>query len=199
MVEQELLVNLDTYLKSGLHIGTKHKTTYMAPFIYKIRPDGLSVLNVQAINKRIELVTKYLSQYQPEEILVVGKRENSWKALNLFTEMTGIQSFAGRYSPGMLTNPELEDFVEIKVLIVADPWPDKDAVRDAVRVGATVVALCDTNNESNYIDIVVPCNNKGRKSLGLFFWILAREYLTQRKVIKNEKEMKYPVDIFIAD
>jgi len=199
MAEQELLVNLDTYLKSGLHIGTKHKTAYMAPFIYKIRPDGLSVLNVQAINKRIEMVTQFLSQYAPEEIMIVGKRENAWKSIRMFSEMTGIKSFPGRYSPGILTNPQLEDFVDIKVLIVADPWPDKDAVRDAVSVGAIVIALCDTNNESNYIDIVVPCNNKGRKSLGLFFWILAREYLKHRKVIKNEKEMKYPVDIFIAD
>ena len=194
MVEQSLLVPLDTYLKSGLHIGTKFRTKYMESFIYKIRPDGLAVLNVQTINIRLDIISKFISKYKPDEIMVVGKRENGWKAIRMFSKMTGIKCYAGRYHPGILTNSKLEDFIEIKVLIVVDPWPDKDAVRDAVSVGATVIALCDTNNESNYIDIVVPCNNKGKKSLGLVFWILAREYLKARETIKNEKEMEYSAE-----
>ncbi len=197
--QQQLLVDLDVYLKSGLHIGTKYKTKYMEPFIYKIRPDGLSVLNIEAIDKRIALVTKFLSRFKPEEILIVGKRENGWAALRLFGDMTGIRCFAGRYSPGMLTNPSLEDFVETKVLLVADPWPDKDAVRDAMSVGVTVIALCDTNNTSNYLDLVIPSNNKGKKSLGLFYWILAREYMKNRGLINDESEMKYKLDAFMAD
>ena len=198
--EQEmLLVPLDTYLKSGFHIGTKFKTAYMAPFIYKIRPDGLSVLNVQLINKRIETACSFISRYNPDEILIVGKRENGWKAIKLFSQLTGIRSYPGRYHPGILTNPQLEDFMETKVLIVTDPWPDKDAVRDAVNVGAAVIALCDTNNESNYIDLVVPCNNKGKKSLGLFFYILAREYLKRRGQIKDDADMKINVEEFMAE
>jgi small subunit ribosomal protein S2 len=98
-----------------------------------------------------------------------------------------------------MTNPQLEDFLEVKVIVVTDPWPDKDAVRDAVNVGAAVVALCDTNNESNYIDLVVPCNNKGKKSLGLFFYILAREYLKNRGTIKDESEMKIPLEEFLKE
>ena len=115
MVEQTLLVPLDLYLKSGLHIGTKFRTKYMEPFIYKIRPDGLAVLNVQSINSRIDLAAKFISKYKPEEIMVVGKRENGWKAIRMFSKMTGIKCYAGRYHPGILTNPQLEDFVEIKV------------------------------------------------------------------------------------
>ncbi len=197
--QENFLVALDVYLKAGLHIGTKFKTTYMDPFVYKVRPDGLSVLNVQAINKRIEVACSFLSQYKPEEILVVGKRENGWRAIRLFSQVTGIRAYAGRYHPGIMTNPQLEDFLEVKVIIVTDPWPDKDAVRDAVNVGAAVIALCDTNNESNYIDLVVPCNNKGKKSLGLFFYILAREYMKNRGLIKDEKEMKIPLDEFLKE
>ena len=63
-------------------------------------------------------------------------------------------------------------------MIIVDPWVDKNALKDAVKVGIPVVALCDTYNESNNIDLVVPCNNKGKKSIGLVFWIFAREYLT---------------------
>ena len=163
MAEQEqsnFLVPLDEYLKVGLHIGTKFRTKYMEPFIYKIRPDGLAVLNVQKINERIEIAAKFLSQYKPEDILIVGRRENGWKAIKLFSQLTGIRAFAGRYPPGILTNTNLDNFIEAKIVLVTDPWPDKNVVRDAVKVGLPVIALCDTNNESNYIDLVVPCNNK---------------------------------------
>ncbi len=195
----EFLVPLEKYLKAGLHIGTKFKTKYMEPFIYKVRSDGLSVLNIQKINERINVATKMVSMYEPQDILVVGKRENSWDAIRMFAEMTGAKSFTKRYKPGVLTNLDLEDFMEIKLLIVADPWPDKNAVKDAFKIGAPVIALCDTNNESNYIDLVVPCNNKGKKSLGMFFFILAREYLKSRGLIKSEKDMKYKLEDFTEE
>lgn len=197
--EQQLLVPLETYLKSGLHIGTKFRTKYMEQFIYKIRPDGLSVLNVQAINQRLVMVAQFLAQFKPEEVLVVGKRENCWRSAQMFSKMTGIRSCAGEYHPGILTNPNLEYFTEIKVLLAVDPWPDKDAIRDAVKVNANVIALCDTNNESNYIDVVLPCNNKGKKSLGLVFYILARGYLLARGMIKDESEMQFKIEDFMAD
>ena len=86
------------------------------------------------------------------------------------------------YNKAILTNPSLEDFTEAKVILVTDPWPDKNAIQDAARIGIPVVALCDTNNEANSIDFVVPCNNKGKKSLGLFFWILARREKSEKKI-----------------
>ncbi|MEK6904342.1 MAG: 30S ribosomal protein S2 [Nanoarchaeota archaeon] len=194
--DQQLLVPLDEYLKAGLHIGTKFKTKYMEPFIYKIRPDGLSVLNVQEINKRIGIAARFLAQYEPKDILVVGRRENSWKAVRAFGTATGIRVFAGRYQPGILTNPNLEIFMEAKMMLVTDPEPEKNAVKDAVNAGMPVVALCDTNNTSNYIDLVVPCNNKGKKSLGLFFYILAKEYLKHKGIIKDDKEFSYKLEDF---
>ena len=179
--EEGFLIPLDEYLKVGLHIGTKYRTKYMAPFIYKTRPDGLVVLNVQEIDKRIRLATNFLVNYNPEDIMVVCRRENGWKAVNLFSKLTGIKVFAGRYPPGILTNPNLKTFIETKLIFVVDPWADKNVIKDAIKIGIPVIALCDTNNESNNIDLVIPCNNKGKKSLGLVFWILAKEYLNARK------------------
>ncbi|MFH1592321.1 MAG: 30S ribosomal protein S2 [Candidatus Woesearchaeota archaeon] len=197
--EQNLLVELEKYLKAGVHIGTKFRTKYMGKFIYKIRPDGLSVLNLQRIDERIRIAINFLSNYKPEDILVVGRRENSWKALKAFSKSTGIRAVTGRYPPGILTNPDLENFTEAKVLLVTDPWPDKNAVKDAVKVGIPVVALCDTNNESNYIDLVIPCNNKGKKSLGLFFYISAKEYLLKSKIIKKDSEFKFKLEDFVEE
>jgi len=199
MEEESFLVPLEEYLKVGLHIGTKFKTKDMAPFIYKVRPDGLSVLNVQEIDKRIKLAANFLSQYQPEDILVVCRRENGWKAVNIFSNLTGIKSFTGRYPPGVLTNPALDNFIETKLILVVDPWPDKNAIGDAAKLGIPVIALCDTNNDCKNIDLVVPCNNKGKKSLGLLFWILAKEYLIAHKKIKNETEMSQSIEDFTAE
>src|SRR3989338_3123258 len=182
MVEEEFLVPLEQYLKSGLHIGTKYRTKYMEPFIYKIRPDGLAILNIQEINNRIKVLAKFLALYEPEEVLIVGRRENSWKAARIFANVTGIRAFTGRYPPGALLNPDLDAFLEIKLLFVVDPFPDKNVVDDALKLGIPVIALCDTNNTANDIDLVVPCNNKGRKSLGLIFYILAREYSRLRNL-----------------
>ncbi|MBI2668129.1 30S ribosomal protein S2 [Candidatus Woesearchaeota archaeon] len=197
--EQQLLVPLDLYLKVGLHIGTRYKTKYMEPFIYKIRPDGLAVMNIQRIDERIGIASKFLSRYEPNDILIVCRRENGEKAVRLFSKITGIRSFAGRYPPGVLTNSSLETFTEAKIVLVTDPYPDKNAIRDAVRVGIPVISLCDTNNEANYIDLVVPMNNKGKKSLALLFFILAKEYLKSKDIIKKDSEFKYVLEDFTPD
>ncbi|MFH1331836.1 MAG: 30S ribosomal protein S2 [archaeon] len=194
--QSQFLVPLDTYLKVGLHIGTKFRTKYMEPFIYRIRPDGLAVMNVQKIDRRIDVAAKFLAQYDPRDILVVCRRENGWKAVKLFSKLTGIRAFAGRYPPGILTNSALENFTEVKLVFVADPWPDKNVINDAVTMGIPVIALCHTNNTSNKIDLVVPCNNKGKKSLGLIFWILTKEYLKNRGMIKKDEDLKVTVDDF---
>jgi len=196
---EQLLVAQDVYLKAGIHIGTKFRTKYMEKFIYKIRPDGLSVLNLQQIDKRLRVLSKFLAQHAPEDILVSSRRENSWKPVKKFGEVTGIRVIAGRYPPGILTNPSLEKYTEAKVLLITDAWPDKNAIKDALQVGIPVVALCDTNNQANNIDLVIPCNNKGKKSLGLLFMILAREYLKLREVIKKDSEFKYKLEDFAED
>ena len=194
MSEEQLMVPTKLYLKAGIHIGTKFRTKHMEKFIYKIRPDGLCVLNLEKVDERIKIMCNFLSQYNPEDILLVSKRENGWEALQMIHEMTGIRVFPGRYPPGILTNPALDNFIEAKVLLVTDAWPDRNTINDAMHVGIPVIALCDTNNQSNNIDLVVPCNNKGKKSLGLLFYIFAREYMKAKGMIQDESEMKFNVD-----
>ena len=196
MAEEQMLVAQDLYLKAGIHIGTKFRTKYMANFIYKTRPDGLSVLDLQKIDQRIRNAVTVLSKYNPEDILVVSRRENAWKSVKMFGKVTQCKFFAGRYPPGVLTNPMLEGFIEPKIILVTDPWPDRNAVEDALRTGVPDIALCDTNNQSNNLDLVVPCNNKGKKSLGLLFWIMAREYLTKRGVIAKPEDMRETLEDF---
>ncbi len=199
MAEQTFLVPTDVYLKAGIHIGTKFRTKYMEQFIYKTRSDGLSVLNLQKIDERIKLASTLLSQYAPEDILIISRRENGWKPVRVFGQLTGIRTFAGRYPPGIMTNTNLKNFIEAKIILVTDSWPDRNAVMDSMQIGIPVIALCDTNNQANNIDLVVPCNNKGKKSLGLLFYILAREYLKGRGIIRNDSEFKHTIEDFTEE
>ena len=188
--KKQFLAPQDQYLKSGIHIGNKFKTKYMEQFIYKTRPDGLSILNLSKIDERIKIASDFLSQYAPEDILVVSRRENGWKPLKALNKTTGIKIITGRYPPGTLTNPSLDIYDESKIMLATDSWPDRNAIIDANKIGIPVMALCDTNNQSNNIDLVVPCNNKGKKSLGLFFFILAKEYLKTRGMIRTTMNSK---------
>jgi len=199
MSENKFLVPQDQYLKAGIHIGTKFRTKYMEQFIYKTRPDGLSVLNLQKIDERISITANFLAQYEPKDILVVSRRENGWKSIKMFGNLTGAKVYAGRYPPGILTNPNLDNYFEPKVLLVTDSWPDRNAINDALNIGIPIVALCDTNNQSNNIDLVVPCNNKGKKSLGLFFWILTREFLRKKGIIGKNEELKESIEDFTEE
>lgn len=199
MGEENFLVDSKLYLKSGIHIGTKFRTKQMAGFIYKTRPDGLSVLNLEKINSRLRIVANLLAQYEPQQILIVSRRENGWKAVKLFGKATGCNYFAGRYPPGILTNPILDTFTETKLILVTDAWPDRNAVLDALKIGIPVIALCDTNNQINGLDLVLPCNNKGKKSLGLVFYILAKEYLKTKGVIQKDEDMPISADEFTAE
>lgn len=195
-IEQDLLVPQEQYLKAGIHIGTKFKTKYMEKFIYKTRPDGLSVLNLQQIDERIKIAADFLSKYDAKDIIIATRRENGWKPAKLFGKLTGARVFAGRYPPGIMTNPDLKNFIEPKILLVTDSWPDKNVIKDASLIGIPVIGLCDTNNQPDHLDLVVPCNNKGKKSLGLFFYILTREFLRNKGVLAQDKELEQSIDDF---
>ncbi|MCX6774569.1 MAG: 30S ribosomal protein S2 [DPANN group archaeon] len=186
VIEEELLVPMEQYLSSGVYIGTKIRTKQMMPFVYKINPQGLSTLNLSEIDKRLRIVAKILSKYNPEDILVVCRRENGWKAVKAFGKYTGAKVFSGRYPAGVITNPALATFFEPKIILIADPYPDKNAVRDAQISGIPLVALCDTNNTLETVDYLIPCNNKGTKSLGIIFWILATQYLKEKNLLQKE-------------
>lgn len=196
---EELLVPLDWYLKSAIHIGTKYKNKSVESFIYKTKHQGLKILDVKKIDERLRIAGKFLSQYAPEDIVIICRRETGHKAVKKMSEITGIKRIIGRYLPGMLTNPNYENFIEPKVIIVCDPWPDKQAVKDAKICNIPVVALVGSNNSLENVDYAIPCNNKSKKSLPLVFWILGREYLKNRGTIKSDKEYNFKLEDFTED
>lgn len=169
------LVPIDEYLAAGVHIGTQQKTENMMKFVYRVRTDGLYVLDIQATDERIKLAANFLSKYDPSRILVVSARQYGQFPAKMFAKAIGARSMVGRFIPGTLTNPTVENFFEPDVVIVTDPTGDAQVIKEAVDISIPVVALCDTNNMTSDVDLVIPTNNKGRKALSLVYWLLARE------------------------
>ena len=194
-----IFVNQDLYLSSGIYIGMSRKLKIMAPFIYKIRSDGLCIFDLKKIEERIGLLIKWLSQYKPNEILAVSRKKNGHKAVSMLGKATEIKTVYGRFMPGMLSNPGYKEYFEPKILIACDPYGDKQAIEEAYKIKIPVVCLCDTYNFPRLVDFVIPLNNKGRKSIALFFYILAKELLKENKTINGDAEFKYTPEDFEMD
>lgn len=194
--KEDMLVPLDSYLSTGIHIGMKQRIKQMARYIYKVRPDKLAVFDIAKIDARIRVAVKFLSPYKPEEIIVVSRKRNGHKPVVKFAEVTGAKAVYGRFHPGTLTNPKYQKYTEPKVMIVTDPFADRQAVIEAFKANIPIIALCDTYNDPKYVDIVVPLNNKGRKSVALFYWLLARELLKSWRKISRDEDFKHTVGEF---
>ncbi len=179
------LVPIDEYLAAGVHIGTQQKTENMMRFVYRVRTDGLYVLDIQATDERIKLASNFLSEYDPARILVVSARQYGQFPAKMFAKAIGAKSMVGRFIPGTLTNPTVENFFEPDVVIVTDPTGDAQVIKEANDIGIPVVALCDTNNMTSFVDFVIPTNNKGRKALSLVYWLLAREVSESNNSVFN--------------
>ena len=199
MEEKKLLVPEEMYISCGVEIGTQQKTAHMKPFIAKVRNDGLYLLSIEESNRRIQIAAKLLAQYEPSKMLAVAVRQYAQKPITKLAELTGIISMPGRFLPGTLTNPLSDGYLEPDIILINDPVGDHQALKEAVKVGVPVVALCDTNNETKYVDWVIPVNNKGRKSLALVYWLLTREILKNRGEIKSDEEFDVPVEDFEAE
>ncbi len=196
MAEENLLVSEELYISCGVEIGTQQKNADMKEYIAKVRNDGLYILDIERSDKRIRTAAKLLAKYDPSQILVVSARQYGQRPVQQFAKAVGAQAVPGHFMPGSLTNPNLSDYREPKITLVTDPIGDWQALKESVSTGIPVIALCDTNNETKFIDWVIPVNNKGRKSLALVYWLLAREILRARGDIKSDEDFQMTVEDF---
>jgi len=197
--EPTMMVTEEVYMTSGVHIGTRQKTADIKEFIYKVRNDGLYIIDVKKTDERIKAAAKFLAKYDPSKILVVSVRQYGQKPVRKLGEITGIQVLDGRFQPGTLTNPNAKTFLEPEIIVLTDPLADIQALHEAKNIGIPVIALCDTNNETKYIDYVIPTNNKGRRALALIYWLLARAILREQGKISSDEEFTTTVEDFEAE
>lgn len=195
---EELLLPRDTLLSAGIHIGTRMKTKDIEPFIYRVRPDGLFVLDIQKTDERIRVAAKFLARFEPAKIAAASARLYAREPVRKFCEVTGATPVVGRFIPGLLSNPLYPNRIEPEVIIVSDPRADWQAVKEASSTGIPVVALCSTDNEFSGVDLVIPTNNKGRRALAVIYWLLARQILREKGELAPDKDLTIPIEDFEA-
>jgi small subunit ribosomal protein S2 len=195
-ISEELLLPQDTLLSAGIHIGTRMKTKDMVPFIYRVRPDGLFVLDVKKTDERIRVAAKFLARYEPSKIVAVAARLYGREPVRKFCEVTKATPIIGRFIPGMLSNPLYAGRIEPNAVIVSDPKADAQAVKEAGAIGIPVIALCSTDNEFAGVDFVIPTNNKGRRALAVIYWLLARQMLREKGELPADGDPTLTIDDF---
>jgi small subunit ribosomal protein S2 len=193
---EELLVNQNDYLEAGIHIATKSKSPGMKKFIYKVREDGLYLLDLKTIDNRIRDAARMISVYAPNEVVVTASRIYAIVPAQKFAELIGAKFIKGRVTPGIFTNPHRNDFMEPKLIIISDSRNEKQAIKEASGINMPIVALSDTDNSTKFIDLVIPVNNRGRKSLAFVYYLLAREVLRERG--GKPEDFKYTIADFEA-
>ena len=196
VIGEELLLPIDDLLSAGIHIGTRVKTKNMRQFIYRVRPDGLFVLDVKKTDDRIRFASKFIARFEPSKVVAVSSRLYGRTPVQKFCEITRCNAILGRFLPGLFSNPAHSAHIEASLVIVTDPNADAQAVKEAAAVGIPVIALCDTDNDFVGADLVIPCNNKGRRALATVYCLLARQVLRERGELPADGTLAVSIDDF---
>ncbi|MHA1727908.1 MAG: 30S ribosomal protein S2 [Promethearchaeota archaeon] len=192
----QLLVAREEYLAAGVHIGTKLKTKHTEQWIYRTTSYGLYVININATDTRIRIAGKFLSRFNPKKILICSIRRYGRQPVRTFARVTGAVAKDSRYIPGTLTNPMIGDYFEADVVIIIDPHADKQALQEARQARIPVVALIDTDDTLDGIELAIPTNNRGRKALSLIMYLLSRQIQREKGEIPPDGDLNVPLEDF---
>ena len=174
------MIDREEYLKRGVHIGTKSQHKDMDDYIFHVKKNQLAVINLTKTDQQIREAGEFLSDYEPDTILFVGRKPEATDAIEKLSDALGTDSMTGRFMPGSLTNPQSENFTEPEIIVTTDPEIDAQAIQEAADTNVPVISIADSENRLDDIDIVIPANNKGEKAIATVMYLLGQEYSKHR-------------------
>lgn len=189
-------------LATSAHLGGRNCTKHMETYVWKRRSDGVHIFDLNKTWAKLSIAARILAGIEnPKDVCALSVKSWGQRAVLKFAQYTGARAIAGRFTPGTFTNQITSGFLEPRVLVVTDPKMDHQPLKEASYVNIPSIAFCNTDSPMEYVDIAIPCNNKGKHAIGLMWWFLAREVLRYRDPRNYPRSAKagdfVMVDLFI--
>nr|QLA09564.1 40S small subunit ribosomal protein uS2 [Euglena gracilis]6ZJ3_SB Chain SB, Ribosomal protein uS2 [Euglena gracilis] len=184
-------------LACKVHLGTKNLVKQMERYVYARRKDGIHVLDLHMTWQKLVLAARVLVAIEnPADVCAISARPYGQRAILKFSQYTGAQYVASRFTPGALTNQIQDTFMQPRILLITDPRTDHQAITESAYGNVPVIAFCDTDSPLVYVDLAIPCNNRGQKAIGMLYWMLTREILRMRGTCPRAVPWEIKVDLF---